>query len=380
MENLRIDARMQPVYRALLERGHWPEAELAARLGQDPERLGETLGRLAALRLVRRLPAAEPAWCVVTPELGLGALLARQEAELAEHARQAQESRAAVMQLLAHHEAHRPEAADTSATSLRGPEEIRLGLDRLCRRATHEIVCALPGPSGLQHVLQGEPGSAERALARGVRIRALHLTGARNGAPRSAYDRRLADAGAEIRTAATVSVPLTVVDRSVAVVQSTVTRSTAEQDTPGRGTPGRSSAGDEARPGSFTGPGRDHAADLVTSPALVAALYALFEREWAAALPGGAPPQRREDGLSDQEHALLELLCEGLTDEMAARRLGVSLRTVRRTMSDLLARTGVKSRFQIGVVTGALGWTAGPRGSALRAVPAPGRTPDRRTA
>lgn len=347
METLGIDARMQPVYRALLERNGRRAAELAACLGQEEDSVDEALGRLAELSLVRRLPGSPAVWTVVAPELGLGALLARQEADLARRAHEAHESRAAVMSLLAANEPRRTGTADAGVTRLRGPEEIRLGLDRLFRQAAGEIACALPGTSGLQHVLQSEPDTAERALARGVRIRALHLTGARNSATRSAYGRRLADSGAEIRTAATVPVPLTVVDRSVAVVQS--------------------APDDET--------GTSGAADLVTSPVLVTALYALFEREWAAALPGGAQPQRRESGLSDQEHALLELLCEGLTDEMAARRLGVSLRTVRRTMSDLLTRTGVRSRFQIGVVTGARGWTGAPC-SGLRAVPGPRPAPD----
>ncbi|MFE9770042.1 helix-turn-helix domain-containing protein [Streptomyces sp. NPDC005808] len=346
---------MQPVYRALLEQGGQPAAELAARLGRDEVSVRESLARLAELSLVRALPGTPATWSVVAPELALGALLARQDADLARRSQEARESRAAAMSLLAAHEARRSETADAGVTRLHGHEEIRLGLDRLCRQAAGEIAYALLAAPGPQHVREGEQGTAERALARGVRIRALHLTGARNSAVRSAYGRRLADSGAEIRTAATLPVPMIVVDRSVAVVQRT--------------------PDDEI--------GTSSEADLVTSPVLVTALYALFEREWAAALPGDAPPQRRENGLSDQEHALLELLCEGLTDEMAARRLGVSLRTVRRTMSDLLTRTGVKSRFQIGMVTGANGWLDSPPGG-LRAVPGPGANADgaaqRRTA
>ncbi|MEV0696044.1 helix-turn-helix domain-containing protein [Streptomyces sp. NPDC050388] len=345
METLGIDTRMQPVYRALLEHGASGASELAARVGQEETTVRTALGRLAALSLVRRRPGDRHTWYAVAPELGLGALLAHQEAELDRRRREVDESRAAMMSLLAAHRPHRS-SGDTGVTRLEGPEEIRLALDRLCRRATDEIVCALPGEAHVPHLLQGGHGALEAAPARGVRIRVLHLAAARNSAHR--LHSRLTDAGAEVRTAATVTVAVTVVDRAAAVVPAPCSDA----------------------------PGTTPLAELVTSPALVAALYALFEHEWEAALPAGTPAQRRDDGLNDQERTLLELLREGLTDEMAARRLGVSLRTVRRTMAGLLNRHGVRSRFQIGVVTGERGWLRDPgNGPRPLSDPASGQRP-----
>ncbi|MGD9486163.1 LuxR C-terminal-related transcriptional regulator [Streptomyces sp. TRM70308] len=333
METLGIDAGMRPVYHALLEGGPKTPAALAARVGQDEADVRHALARLSALSLVRphpRAPSRAAAWCVVDPELGLGALLAAQEARLSAHRREVQRSRTAVLSLLAARAARpAPGTARTrpEVTGLAGAQEVDLAVERLCRQATAEILCALPGPAAPHPALDAPAADAADPLPPpGVRVRAL-LPAA---APRAGRGRRPAPGGAELRHAATTPpVRMTIADRSAAVVHA---------------------PSDDGSP----------AAELVTSPALVTALYALFQREWAAARPAEAPPRRRETGLTDQEHALLELLREGLTDEMAARRLGVSPRTVRRTMSELLTRTGVRSRFQIGVVTGERGWLDGP--------------------
>ncbi|WP_155354621.1 LuxR C-terminal-related transcriptional regulator [Acrocarpospora macrocephala] len=50
------------------------------------------------------------------------------------------------------------------------------------------------------------------------------------------------------------------------------------------------------------------------------------------------------------------MLLEGQTDEGAARRLGLSLRTVRRSMSSLMTRLGARSRFQAGARAVQRGW------------------------
>ena len=46
---------------------------------------------------------------------------------------------------------------------------------------------------------------------------------------------------------------------------------------------------------------------------------------------------------------ILRLLADGLKDEAIARRLGMSLRTTRRHVADILSELNVSSRFQAGV-------------------------------
>jgi DNA-binding CsgD family transcriptional regulator len=83
---------------------------------------------------------------------------------------------------------------------------------------------------------------------------------------------------------------------------------------------------------------------LVPLTSVVAAAVALFERLW-----DGAAPLSGDDVADRRERDLLALMSDGHTDESAAARLGVSVRTVRRMMSALMARLGARSRFQAGL-------------------------------
>ncbi|WP_206442911.1 LuxR C-terminal-related transcriptional regulator, partial [Candidatus Protofrankia californiensis] len=59
---------------------------------------------------------------------------------------------------------------------------------------------------------------------------------------------------------------------------------------------------------------------------------------------------------SDSERLLLRLLSLGAKDEAAARHLGVSVRTVRRMIADLMRRMDARSRFQAGILAAERGW------------------------
>ena len=48
---------------------------------------------------------------------------------------------------------------------------------------------------------------------------------------------------------------------------------------------------------------------------------------------------------TDEERAVASLLVTGMTDEMAARRLGLSRRTFRRRLKALMDKLGARSRF-----------------------------------
>lgn len=77
-----------------------------------------------------------------------------------------------------------------------------------------------------------------------------------------------------------------------------------------------------------------------------AALW-MFAHAWQAAAP--FPRQNNGCSLNRWERQVLELLATGIKDEAAARRLGVSVRTYRRHVTDLCERLGASSRFEAGV-------------------------------
>jgi DNA-binding NarL/FixJ family response regulator len=65
--------------------------------------------------------------------------------------------------------------------------------------------------------------------------------------------------------------------------------------------------------------------------------------------------QRYDVGASDQR-LLLSQLAGGAKDEQIARALGLSVRTVRRRVAELLVELGADSRFQAGVEAVRRGW------------------------
>lgn len=56
----------------------------------------------------------------------------------------------------------------------------------------------------------------------------------------------------------------------------------------------------------------------------------------------------RRAPLDHRERACLAALVEGDTDEVAARKLGLTRRTFRRRVKDAMDRLGARSRFQAG--------------------------------
>lgn len=96
----------------------------------------------------------------------------------------------------------------------------------------------------------------------------------------------------------------------------------------------------------------DHADDtalVIEQPALVRSMTLLFESLWTQALvvPGMGTPQDPDDDAA--RRLLLDQLARGAKDEQIARALGISLRTVRRRVSELMVELNATSRFQAGV-------------------------------
>ena len=87
---------------------------------------------------------------------------------------------------------------------------------------------------------------------------------------------------------------------------------------------------------------------------IVAALTLWFEALWANAAP--VPALDTGEARPDLRRFLLEQLVAGSQDEVIARKLGISLRTVRRRIAALMTELGVDTRFQAGVEGVRRGW------------------------
>ena len=90
---------------------------------------------------------------------------------------------------------------------------------------------------------------------------------------------------------------------------------------------------------------------LVRASALLDTLYALFEMLWRSAAPvylteivGSSPAAESRDSIDD----LVPLLAMGINDKTIASELDLSMRTLNRRVSELMAELGARSRFQAG--------------------------------
>ncbi|GAA0742094.1 helix-turn-helix transcriptional regulator [Dactylosporangium roseum] len=89
----------------------------------------------------------------------------------------------------------------------------------------------------------------------------------------------------------------------------------------------------------------------VSQPVVAAAVAALFEQSWSMAKPFDGRTVSRSEGRElsgDVQRAILYFLAEGLRDERIARQIGVSVRTCRRHIAEVLEQLGATSRFQAG--------------------------------
>jgi DNA-binding CsgD family transcriptional regulator len=184
----------------------------------------------------------------------------------------------------------------------------------------------LPGGAVPADVLEQARPLDTALLSRGVKLRLIYQEAIRNDPTTLGYARGLVELGALVRTAPLMGQRLFICDRRFALLPI--------------------DPGDRARGAIF-----------VSAAGVVASLVELFEYRWATASPLEAGQSvNPETGLTDVERELLALLADGKTDDAAAKRLDVSLRTIRRMMADLMARLGAKSRFEAGIKAARRGW------------------------
>ncbi|MFC8227217.1 DNA-binding response regulator [Streptomyces sp. NPDC057287] len=94
---------------------------------------------------------------------------------------------------------------------------------------------------------------------------------------------------------------------------------------------------------------------VTTSRNLVDGVHSLCEAIWDSAVDLDTLLRGDVPHLDAAGRTILEALGSGLTDRSAAGRLGLSLRTYRRRVAELMATLDAGSRFQAGLRAGELG-------------------------
>ncbi|MFB6522721.1 LuxR C-terminal-related transcriptional regulator [Streptomyces sp. NPDC056401] len=326
LEALGLDAQVETVYRGMLMQPTGSLAELVERTGLSEAQVREGLDRLVDLGLLTPSRDTAGALRVVSPEAGLEQLLRRQEEELVRRRHALDLGKAAAARAVAEYADLRPNTETDGTERLVGLDAIQSRLESLAREMTRECLAIAPGGAQSQASLDASRALDEKALERGIDMRIVYQDSARNDLATLAYAQWTTEHGGEVRTSPLLPPRLLVFDRTTAVVPID---------------PANSRLG----------------ALCTTAPGIVASLVTLFEQTWDTAVPLGAARERpTEDGITQRERELLKLLAAGLTDEAAGKRLGVSLRTVRRQMSALMERLEAASRFEAGLKASQRGW------------------------
>ncbi len=94
---------------------------------------------------------------------------------------------------------------------------------------------------------------------------------------------------------------------------------------------------------------------VTTAETLVGGMLSVFDAAWENATDVASFLAAEHTELPDLDRDILRALSEGSTDEVAARTLGISVRTYRRRVADLMRALDADSRFQAGARAGALG-------------------------
>ncbi|MFC7617416.1 LuxR C-terminal-related transcriptional regulator [Actinokineospora soli] len=294
----------EAAYRMLLRGRSWTAAGLAARLGWPVERADEALTRLAADGLTAESAERPGAVRAVEPCVALPTLAGKRARP--EDAGDA----AAIARFVA--STRRPLGGPGQHVAFAGLDDAAAYLERLATAVSSELVFLVPtwNPGGhefARHI-------AETALRRGATVRHIWSAAVADHPQAAEYAAWLSARWAPPRVVDQVPVRATLVDGATAVLADT----------------------------QRTG--------LVRATATLNTLTHMADRLWASARPVPARPCRGRAGSPDSRNqVVLRLLADGLTDDAIARRVGVSVRTIRNDVADAMTRLQARSRFQAGV-------------------------------
>ncbi len=294
------------------------DAECAAReLGLTRDEVVRGVGSLTELGLLKadlddpaRLRPVDPDLVAAAVTISMEAAIRTQQAELHRIRDQFADLRGHYRDSLSR------ESVDLEV--IPGLGEVRAALNRAAEECTEEMLTSQPGGNRLPEVLQEALARDTAILSRGVRMRTLYHHTARFNGPSQAYVAMVSALGAEYRTAHELFGRLIVFDRKVAFI-------------PERG-------------GTW-------GAVVIREPSVVHYLCEMFEQAWTQAAPfSDAAADGLELVAKDIHRTIVRLLAAGLKDESIARRIGMSLRTARKHIADIMETLGAESRFQAGVL------------------------------
>ena len=327
MAVLGIASDEERLYRHFLRNPDTSVEDVHLLLDVPRQRVAHHLARLRELGLLRESGPDGRDVVPAEPESAVARLMEQRLGELHEELQQVTASRRLADSLRAE-QGTGMEAAARGVEHVTNLPDIRGRIDDLSFFAREEVLSVEPYTALLpENIAHARPLDL-RCLSRGLSMRSIVPREALDDPPTLAYLRELVPHGARIRVVDATSERILVYDRRTAVVPMD---------------PSDSSRG----------------ALIAHEGGLVASLVALFRRIWdqaedlAAAL---GEEGARVPALSPVEREVLTSMCSGGKDEVNARTIGVSVRTYRRHVAELMQLLDAGNRAQAALRARDRGW------------------------
>ncbi|HET8986981.1 MAG TPA: helix-turn-helix domain-containing protein [Humibacillus sp.] len=320
-----VQAITESVYRAMLEHPSADTAQVAEIVGISVSQVKAELDLLADLMLVEVGAGARP-FQAIPPEQAIEVLISREQASLAERQRQVSEARQDLCALVESFVANRTHHdVEGLVEQIEDPRVVTSRLFQLARAARERVSFLLPGQALPPDAIGPSARLDDELISRGIPLRVVVADASLEAGHWRTHLLGQVARGVQARSHPALPHRLVIVDGDVAIL------------------PRDCSSG----------------ALVVHGPDLVAPATALFDAIWQAAIPvvsTALPPE------GEFSHArmrqVVALLAQGQKDEAIARRLQVSVRTVRRLVSAAMSALHAESRFEAGVLAVKRGWVA----------------------
>jgi DNA-binding CsgD family transcriptional regulator len=316
------DELLLTAYEHVVAFGRWDGEWLSKTTGASADQVAAMRRALADLRVID--DETRDGWRAVSPRLAMAELVLPIDAEVHRRATRADSLRHQLQMLLPVYEANvRSDSPDTvqvisdydELAKLIDDESTRCGTELAAMQATADL---LARSEAWHHI----------AHRQDLRIRTIHRHTDRQHGPTGAFVETFGSGRVEFRTAAELPVQLLIFDGATCVLMD-----------------GRADGAPDGRPVENT-----EVAVVLRHPLVVRLMARVFAEAWSRGTPFvGANTQSPPWLDGEYQRSILRLLSTGAKDDAVARRLGISIRTCRRHISEAMSILGVSSRFQAGV-------------------------------
>lgn len=318
-----ISAAAELVYRALLRDPDVDVDRIVEADGGGNAR--QVLAELGRHGLLKETPDGAHPLGVVPPERALDILISQEQAALDRRLKALTAARSGIGDLVAEYIDGRRLFVGELVEQIHGSDAVRSRLYQLSQQCTREVCSINPGPAPPEQALHASRRMEQQSLSRGILSRSVFSELA---VADPAMSRHLAEAvtdGDRVRVHPAPPLRMLLVDGEIGVIPID-----AEDHLKG--------------------------AYVLHGSALLSPLTILFDTVWRAAQRFDPTTEPLADSDDARIRQVVVLLAEGYKDEAIARRLTVSVRTVRRLIAQAVEQLQAESRFQAGVLATRHGW------------------------